>query len=114
MLMRVTPRVKKQENNLEILGGGGEEAGCCAGAKQVRDGAIAQSGTRPSATTVFSVCFTELMVWINPLIAVSLKTRLPEGYCSACACWARLFVATGVAFALTLGPAIAACSYIYY
>ncbi len=27
------------------------------------------------------VCFTDLMVWINPLIAVSLKTRLPEGYC---------------------------------
>ncbi len=53
------------------------------------------------------------MVWINPLIAVSLKTRLPEGYCSACARWARFF-ATGVAFALTLGPAIAACSYIYY
>ncbi len=23
----------------------------------------------------------DLMVWINPLIAVSLKTRLPEGYC---------------------------------
>ncbi len=39
MLMRVTPRVKKQENHLEILGGGG----CCAGAKQVRDGAIALS-----------------------------------------------------------------------
>ncbi len=54
------------------------------------------------------------MVWINSLIAVSLKTRLPEGYCSACARWARLFVATGVAFALTLGPAIAACSYIFY
>ncbi len=54
------------------------------------------------------------MVWINPLIAVSLKTRLPEGYCSACARWARLFVATGVAFALTLGPAIAACSYISF
>ncbi len=35
MLMRVTPRVKKQENHLEILGGGG--------AKQVRDGAIALS-----------------------------------------------------------------------
>ncbi len=34
MLMRVTQRVKKQENHLEILGGG------CAGAKQVRDGAI--------------------------------------------------------------------------
>ncbi len=54
------------------------------------------------------------MVWINPLIAVSLKTRLPEGYCSACARWARFFVATGVAFALTLGPAIAACSYIFF
>ncbi len=54
------------------------------------------------------------MVWINSLIAVSLKTRLPEGYCNACARWARFFVATGVAFALMLGPAIAACSYIYY
>ncbi len=31
------------------------------------------------------VCFTELVVWINPLIAVSLKTRLPEGYCK-CMC----------------------------
>ncbi len=41
MLMRVTPRVKKQENNLEILGGGG---GSCAGAKQVCNGAIALSG----------------------------------------------------------------------
>ncbi len=27
------------------------------------------------------VCFTDLMVWINLLISVSLKTRLPEGYC---------------------------------
>ncbi len=41
MLMRVTPRVKKQENHLEMLGGAG---GSCAGAKQVRDGAIALSG----------------------------------------------------------------------
>ncbi len=32
MLMRVTQRVKRQENDLEILGGGG-----CAGAKQVSD-----------------------------------------------------------------------------
>ncbi len=40
MLMRVTPRVKKQENHLEILGG---ERGSCDGAKQVRDGAIALS-----------------------------------------------------------------------
>ncbi len=70
--------------------------------------------TRPSATTVFCVCFTVLMDWINPLIAVSLKTRLPEGYCNACARWARFFVATGVVFALTLGPAIAACSYILF
>ncbi len=31
------------------------------------------------------VCFTELVVWINPLIAVSLKTRLLEGYCK-CMC----------------------------
>ncbi len=43
MLMRVTPRVKKQENHLEILGRGGGGTGCCAGAKQVRDGAIALS-----------------------------------------------------------------------
>ncbi len=27
----------------------------------------------------------DLMVWIDPLIAVSLKTRLPEGYCK-CMC----------------------------
>ncbi len=31
------------------------------------------------------VCVSELMVWINPLIAISLKTRLPEGYCK-CMC----------------------------
>ncbi len=37
MLMRVTQRVKRQENDLEILGGGG--GGGCAGAKQVSDGA---------------------------------------------------------------------------
>ncbi len=30
-------------------------------------------------------------MWINPLIAISLKTRLPEGYCNACARWARFF-----------------------
>ncbi len=42
MLMRVTPRVKKQENHLEMLWEGG--GGSCAGAKQVRDGAIALSG----------------------------------------------------------------------
>ncbi len=29
--------------------------------------------------------WADLMVWINPLIAVSLKTRLPEGYCK-CMC----------------------------
>ncbi len=39
MLMRVTPRVKKQENNLEMLGD-------CPGANQVSDGA-----TRLSAAT---------------------------------------------------------------
>ncbi len=38
MLMRVTPRVKKQEIIWKSLGGS------CAGAKQVRDGAIALSG----------------------------------------------------------------------
>ncbi len=33
------------------------------------------------------VCFTELVVWINPLIAMSLKTRLLEGYCKCmCVC----------------------------
>ncbi len=59
-----------------------------------------------------SVCFTELMVWINPLIAVSLKTRLLKGYCK-CMC------PLGTAFLMPpgwrlhrLGPAIAACSYI--
>ncbi len=31
------------------------------------------------------VSFTVLTVWINPLVAVSLKTRLPEGYCK-CMC----------------------------
>ncbi len=36
MLMRVTPRVKKQENNLEMLGD-------CPGANQVSDGATAPS-----------------------------------------------------------------------
>ncbi len=58
------------------------------------------------------VCFTELVVWINPLIAVSLKTRLLEGYCK-CMC------PLGTAFLMPpgwrlhrLGPAIAACSYI--
>ncbi len=60
------------------------------------------------------MCFTELVVWINPLIAVSLKTRLLEGYCK-CMC------PLGTAFLMPpgwrlhrLGPAIAACSYIYY
>ncbi len=59
------------------------------------------------------VCFTELVVWINPLIAVSLKTRLLEGYCK-CMC------PLGTAFLMPpgwrlhrLGPAIAACSYIF-
>ncbi len=35
MLMRVTPRAKKQENNLEMLGD-------CPGANQVSDGATAR------------------------------------------------------------------------
>ncbi len=36
---------------------------------------------------LFCVCMycADLMVWIDPLIAVSLKTRLPEGYCK-CMC----------------------------
>ncbi len=36
---------------------------------------------------LFCVCMycSDLMVWIDPLIAVSLKTRLPEGYCK-CMC----------------------------
>ncbi len=36
---------------------------------------------------LFGVCMycADLMVWIDPLIAVSLKTRLPEGYCK-CMC----------------------------
>ncbi len=58
-------------------------------------------------------CFTELVVWINPLLAVSLKTRLLEGYCK-CMC------PLGTAFLMPpgwrlhwLGPAIAACSYIF-
>ncbi len=42
---------------------------------------------------LFCVCMycADLMVWIDPLIAVSLKTRLPEGYCK-CMCerdWER-------------------------
>ncbi len=59
------------------------------------------------------VCFTELVVWINPLIAVSLQTRLLEGYCK-CMC------PLGTAFLMPpgwrlhrLGPAITACSYIF-
>ncbi len=38
--MRVTPRVKNRKIIWKSWGGGG---GCCAGAKQVRDGAIALS-----------------------------------------------------------------------
>ncbi len=36
---------------------------------------------------LFCVCMycADLMVWINPLISVSLKIRLPEGYCK-CMC----------------------------
>ncbi len=47
------------------------------------------------------------MVWINPLIAVSIKTRLPEGYCKCMCSLCHFFVvplfrdATGVAVALT-------------
>ncbi len=41
MLMRVTPRVKNRKIIWKSLGGGG---GSCAGAKQVRDAAIALSG----------------------------------------------------------------------
>ncbi len=58
--------------------------------------------------------FTELMIWINPLIVVSLKTRLLESYC-------KHMCPLGTAFLMPpgwrlhrLGPAIAACSYIYY
>ncbi len=40
------------------------------------------------------------MVWINPLIAVSLKARLPEGYCNAWARCALFLDATAVAVAL--------------
>ncbi len=58
MLMRVTPRVKKQENHLEILGGREWGRGCCAGAKQVRDGAIALS--RPALVPpLCSVCVSQ-------------------------------------------------------
>ncbi len=31
------------------------------------------------------VCSTVLMVWINTFIAESLKSKLPAGYCNACA-----------------------------
>ncbi len=58
------------------------------------------------------VCFTELMVWINPLIAVSLKTRLLEGYC-------KCMYPLGIAFLMPpewrlhrLGPSIAASNQI--
>ncbi len=43
MLMRVTPRVKKQEKSFGNTWGGGGGTGCCAEFKQVRDGAIALS-----------------------------------------------------------------------
>ncbi len=57
-------------------------------------------------------CFAELMVWINPLIAVSLKTRLLEGYC-------KCMYPLGIAFLMPpewrlhrLGPGIAASNQI--
>ncbi len=53
------------------------------------------------------------MVWINPLIAVSLKTRLPEGYCKCmCSLCTVFLMPMGWRLHWWLGPAITACSYI--
>ncbi len=58
------------------------------------------------------VCFTELMVWINPLIAMSLKTRLLEGYCKCICPLGTTFLMPPGWRLHRLGPAIAACSHI--
>ncbi len=50
------------------------------------------------------LCVCLLMARINPFIAVSLKSKLLEGYCNACAPLGSFPDATGVAFALGLGP----------
>ncbi len=53
------------------------------------------------------------MVWINPLIAVSIKTSLPEGYCKCmCSLCPFFLMPPGWRLHWRLGPTIAACSYI--
>ncbi len=62
------------------------------------------------------VCvFTVLTVWINPLVAVSLKNRLPEGYCK-CMCQLCPFLGCHQDGGCNdgLGPAIADCKLDFY
>ncbi len=37
----------------------------------------------------FNILLCVLVARINPFIAVSLKSKLLEGYCNACARWAQ-------------------------
>ncbi len=57
------------------------------------------------------MCVCILMAQINPFIAVSLKSKLLEGYCNACAHWAQFSWCHLGGVCTRLGPAIAACSY---
>ncbi len=59
-----------------------------------------------------SVCVCVLMARINPFIAVSLKSKLLEGYSNACARWPQFSWCHRGGVCTRLGPAIAACSYI--
>ena len=65
---------------------------------------------------MFCVCdFKVLMLRINPLIAVSLKTWVPEDYCKCmCPLGTVYLMPPGWRLRWWLEPAIAACSYIYY
>ncbi len=62
---------------------------------------------------VLCVCVCVLMARINPFIAVSLKSKLLEGYCNACARLAQFSWCHRGGVCTRLGPAIAACSYIF-
>ncbi len=60
----------------------------------------------------FNILLCVLVARINPFIAVSLKSKLLEGYCNACARWAQFSWCHQGGVCTLLGPAIAAYSYI--